>query len=354
MYLFESMQEPLIEIAWMAVATAAGGAIGWTLDAWVLGRLRRLAFRSDSPMDDLLLHALRGAPMALCALAGLRLVARWRSMDPVWGVPMAHITLALAVLVFCMVAARALSGWLLHLTSGLQQGSRSASILGIVVRAVIFSIGALVILNDLGISIAPMVTALGVGGLAVALALQDTLSNLFAGIQLLASRQLSIGDFVKLETGEEGYLMDITWRNTTVRALANHIIVIPNAKLASTVIHNHQLPDPEVAVLLEVGVSYDSDLEHVERVTIETARAVVRRMEPGLNDFDPFIRYNAFAESSVNFSVILRAREFTGRYELVHEFMKALHRCFRTEGIVIPYPMRTINVNIPELVHDEH
>ena len=89
-------------------------------------------------------------------------------------------------------------------------GSRSASILGVVTRASIFLVGSLVVLHDLGISITPMLTALGVGGLAVALALQDTLTNLFAGIQLLASRQLNVGDFVKLESGEEGHLVDIT------------------------------------------------------------------------------------------------------------------------------------------------
>jgi small-conductance mechanosensitive channel len=253
----------------------------------------------------------------------------------------------------CLVLARLIIAWLMPITSGLGHGVRTASIVGIVVRVLVFSIGALLVLHDLGISITPMITALGVGGLAVALALQDTLSNLFAGIQLLASRQLAVGDFVKLDTGEEGYLVDITWRNTTVRALGNHLIVIPNAKLAAAIIQNHQRPDPEVAVLVQVGVSYDSDLEHVERVTVDTARKVVSRLQPDLKDFDPFIRYNSFADSSISFSVILRAKEFTERYLLVHEFIKALHRSYRHEGIVIPYPMRTVHMDIPQLVTND-
>lgn len=287
-------------------------------------------------------------------LVGTRIVLRTMVADPAARAPMAHAILALAVLSICMVLARMAASWIHHTTSGLMGGSRTASILGIIVRAVIFSVGALVVLHDLGIAIAPMITALGVGGLAVALALQDTLSNLFAGLQLIASRQVNVGDYVKLDSGDEGYLTDITWRNTTIRALPNHMVVVPNAKLAGAIVQNHHLPDPEVAVLVQVGVSYDSDLDRVEEVTVATARRVLLRLQPRLKTFDPFIRYHTFNESSIGFSVILRAAEFTERFELVHEFIKALHRAYRAEGIVIPYPIRTLQMGLANTLQHEH
>lgn len=334
--------------------TLAGAVAGWLLDLLVLRRFRSLARRSATPIDDVVVDAFRGLLPLWGALLGLRLALRWHELPDRWNEPVARLVFIAAVATICSLIARMAIGWLHHATGRVLSGrSRSASIIGIITRVVVFLVGALVVLHDLGISITPMLTALGVGGLAVALALQDTLTNLFAGIQLLASRQLSVGDFVKLETGEEGYLVDITWRNTTIRALSNHMIVVPNAKLAASIIQNHQQPEPEEAVVMQVGVSYDSDLEHVEQVTIDTAREVIRRVQPHLEGFDPFIRYHTFAESSIGFSVILRAREFTERYELVHEFVKALHRRYKEEGIVIPYPMRTLQIDMqPSLIHE--
>ena len=151
-----------------------------------------------------------------------------------------------------------------------------------------------------------------------------------------------------------GYFMDITWRNMMIRVLSNHLIVVPNVKLAFSIIQNHQQPEPEEAVVMQVGVSYDSDLDHVEQVTIDTAREVVKRVQPGLKDFDPFIRYHTFADSSIGFSVIMRATEFTERYVLMHEFVKALHRRYKAEGIVIPYPMRTLQIDMQHSLIHEH
>jgi small-conductance mechanosensitive channel len=204
-------------------------------------------------------------------------------------------------------------------------------------------VGILVILQTLGISITPIITALGVGGLAVALALQDTLANLFAGIHILVSRQMRPGDYVKLASGEEGYVVDVTWRQTTIRQLPNNIIIVPNAQIASTITTNYHLPEEELSVLVQVGVDYDSDLDHVERVTIDVAREVLRDVEGGVVSFEPFIRYHTFNDSSIDFSVILRAKEFVNQYLLKHEFVKRLHKRYQDEGIVIPFPIRTLD-----------
>jgi small-conductance mechanosensitive channel len=203
-------------------------------------------------------------------------------------------------------------------------------------------LGLLVVLNGIGLSITPMLTALGVGGLAVALALQEPLANFFAGLFITLAGQLRVGDYVKLDSGQEGYIVDFSWRSTRLKMLANNLVVVPNSKLAQAIVVNHHLPSQDLAVLVDVGVDYASDLAHVERVAIEVGRAVLVKTPGGVPDFEPFIRYHTFADSSINFTVILRAKEFVDQYLIKHEFVKRLHARFNQEGIVIPFPIRTI------------
>jgi len=216
-------------------------------------------------------------------------------------------------------------------------------------RLLIFLLGALVILDTLHISITPLLASLGVGGLAIGLALQGTLSNLFAGMQIISDQPIRIGDFIKLESGEEGYVTEIGWRATKIRMLPNNTVVIPNSKVADSVLINYYLPDTELAVLVQVGVSYSSELEHVEKVTIEVAKEIQQTVPGAVVEFQPFTRYHTFDSSSINFTVIMRAKEFVDNYLMKHEFIKRLHARYRTENIVIPFPIRTLDVP-PELV----
>jgi small-conductance mechanosensitive channel len=208
---------------------------------------------------------------------------------------------------------------------------------------VVAVLGLLVILNGLGLSITPMLTALGVGGLAVALALQEPLGNFFAGLFLTLAGQIRVGDYVKLDSGQEGYVVDFSWRSTRLRMLANNLIVVPNAKLAQAILVNHHLPSEELAVLVQVGVDYSSDLGHVERVAIDVGRDVMRSVAGGVAEFEPFVRFHTFGESSVDFTMILRARQYVDQYLVKHEFIKRLHARFDAEGIVIPFPIVTVD-----------
>jgi len=200
----------------------------------------------------------------------------------------------------------------------------------------------MLILANLGISLTPILTTLGIGSLAVAIALQDTLGNLFAGLYIKADRPIEIGQYVRLESGEEGYVDAIGWRSTRIRMLPNNMVVVPNSKIVQSNITNYYLPDRELAVLVEVGVHYDSDLEKVERVTREVAKEVLQTVPGGVPHFEPFIRYHTFSDSSINFTVILRGREFVDNFLIRHEFIKRLHVRYQKEGIVIPFPIRTV------------
>jgi len=211
-------------------------------------------------------------------------------------------------------------------------------------RILLFTLFALSALDTLGISITPLLASLGVGSVAVALALQDTLSNFFSGLYILIDRPMRPGDFVQLDPDTQGHVVKIGWRSTQVKLLSNNIVVIPNSKLAASQFTNFDLPEKETAVLVQAGVSYGSDLVKVERVTIEVAKKVLSEVQGGVTSFEPFIRYHTFGDSSINFTVILRAKHFTDNYLLKHEFIKALHARYRSENIEIPFPQRTIHM----------
>ncbi|MCS6832704.1 MAG: mechanosensitive ion channel family protein [Flammeovirgaceae bacterium] len=208
-------------------------------------------------------------------------------------------------------------------------------------NSIIIIIGGLLILNTLGISIAPMLTALGVGGLAVALALKDTLSNLFSGIYLLITKNINIGDYVKM--GDvEGHITDITLRTTTLKTIQGNLIVIPNSNFSTATLTNFSLPDKETVAIVEVGVSYASDLEFVEKISLEVARETIQAHEGAVKTFEPIVRFRAFGDSSIQFIVVMRATDFTNISPLRSEFIKRLHRRYKEEGIEIPFPIRTL------------
>ncbi|GAB4461943.1 MAG: mechanosensitive ion channel family protein [Armatimonadaceae bacterium] len=333
-------------IAWLRPALfAVGGLVlGVIVDRVLVGQLCRLAQSKNSAFFTDLVKILGHAPVVWLLAAGIHL-AMLNVPIPVSESAARTISNTLFVIVALtitlMLARIAVTG-IGYYTTRITGVLPSASILGNLVRLGILIIGGLIILQSLGISITPVLTALGVGGLAVSLALQDTLSNLFAGLQIIASRRFHPGDYVKLDSGEEGIIRDISWRIVTVETLTQQTHVIPNSKLSTNIVTNYSLPEPEMNLLIPVGVSYASDLAHVERVTVEVAREVQQTVEGAVPDWEPYIRYNQFGDSSINFNVVVRITGFRHHLLVRHEFIKRLHVRFNSEGIEIPFPIRTV------------
>lgn len=206
-------------------------------------------------------------------------------------------------------------------------------------------LGIMVILSAEDVKVTAILTALGVGGLAVALALQDTLSNLFAGFYMAVARQISPGDYVKLHTGEEGYVADITWRSTTFRSLANNLIIVPNAKLAQAIVTNYHLPDKRMCTSVQVPVSYASDPDHVARVLLEVATRATAEI-PGMpSDPAPSVTFEpGFGDFALVFSVNYYVSEFSQQFNVRQELRKRILLRLRQEGIEIPFPTRTVRL----------
>lgn len=319
----------------------------------VLMAVRGLGFRilhkwadgTDTKIDDITIKALRFPSIFWCVAIGLYIGIAVSDLPDKYVLYISKL-IHIIVIFSITIAAANLAGKIF--TDYIQKASLPIPTTGLaygILKGTILVLGFLIILSVLGISITPLITALGVGGLAVALALQDTLANLFAGIHILVEKAIRVGDFIKLESGQEGYVDDITWRTTRIRMLPNNIVVIPNSMLSQSIVTNYYLPERRMSLLIPVGVSYSSDPEQVERILIEEAKGAVGQIPGLLGDPEPFVRFiPGFGDSSLDFTLICQVKEFVDQYLAQHELRKRIFRRFRQEGIDIPFPHRTVYV----------
>ena len=324
-----------LHAVWTAVTLVAAYILGQFLRVIVAAKLAKFAGRTEGEWDDVVIKEVKKRVTFWSLLVGAHLsLNHWAlnydtlelSRRVISALGVASVTFALAEILTRLVV--------LH-------GRRAAppvQVSGLtttLVRIVIVLLGALVIVRSFGHDITPYLTALGVGGLAVALALQDPLSNLFAGIFNSIAGQVRMGDFVRLDSGAEGHVVDFNWRSTRLKALAGNMIVVPNAKLAQAIVTNFTLPTSDLGFSVDFNVAHDSDLAQVERVALEVAEAVVRDVPGAVKDAAPAVRFIAFADTGVRVSVGARALSFTDQALVRSELIKRLQVRLREEGITI-------------------
>ena len=329
----------------MVVLTAAGIGGGWACERLLSRRARRARRRTASAWNDVLLGSVHRLPMIWSAVAALYLGVNIAG----YGEPLRNLAGRAAgvtvIVTFVIVAMRLAAAGITGFAKRSTGVETSTTLVQNVVRLLLLILGTALILQNLGINITALVTALGISGLAVALALQDTLGNLFAGMQIIMSRQIKPGHYVALATGEEGAVTDIQARNTTIRTYPErNRVLVPNSILASTVVTNYSLPHRRLFVTLAIGVAYDSDLEKVEAVTVDAARQALSEVEGGLTDEEPFVRFEEFSDFSINFLLRVPVRQFTDQFLIRHELVKRIHKRYGAEGIEIPFPIRTVHM----------
>ena len=328
--------------------------VGVVLNRMLTKKLDAKVEATDSELMGIFLRAMKGLPIPLCFVSGLYwCVQAWEDM-PV-GLDKIFSCVLFAVIVFSLtrVCERTLSGFIRLKFSGSSDMTQS-TLLDTIFRVAIYASGILIVLDYLEISIAPIMAAMGVGGMAVAFGVRETLENIFSGLQIIVSKQLRVNDYIKLSTGDEGRVTDINWRYITITPPSDsNVVVIPNKVIAGSVTTNYSQPRDDIVLVVPIGVGYESDLEHVERVTVEVARELQKKIDGYEPEFDengvdrsplaPVVRYQAFNDSSIDFNAVMHVQTFTNQYVLKHEFIKAIKKRFDAEGINIPFPIRTLD-----------
>lgn len=332
-----------------------GVLLGGMVAHRVRAAVRNGRFPMDSPMD-ILMGSMKRLPTVWGFLIGLNWAVHQVPLSDFSQFVMSCVIFTLLVWSVAAFLQRALCR-VIEIRMGTGGNPVSTSLLLDLVGATVYIVGGIIVLDACGVSITPLVTALGVGGLTIALGLQETMANLFAGLHLLLTKQVRIGDHIRMENGSEGQITDITWRYAKIHTVTNNVIIVPNSKLAASVITNYDMPAEgvnsisieDVAFSVSVGVAYDSDLDQVEAVTLDVAREVLARLDPALDAGEgastaPTVRFHTFGDSSILFNVNLHTTSFRSQYLIRHEFIKALKKRFEEENIVIPFPIRTVRM----------
>jgi len=338
----------LINYEWWRLAVPTGVLLGCLAAGLVLRRLLVTGLRRSSMggsrVGEVVIDALSGPTLIWALILGVDLATRFSDM-PAKYVHRVDVTLlALWIVSLTMIAAK-LTGNIVRFygshVSG--QAAASATLSRNLAQIAVYTLGILILLNHIGVDIRPLLTALGVGGLAVALALQDTMANLFAGFYISVAGQIRLGDYIKLNSGEEGYVVDITWRSTTLRALGNNLIFVPNSKLGQANVTNFNLPEKKMGSSLTVRVAYGSDAEQVETLLLSEATAAAQELS-GIVAADPITVtwIPGFTDAALVLSLNYNVTEFVTQFGVQSELRKRLYRKLRAEGISIGAPTQII------------
>ena len=262
-------------------------------------------------------------------------------LDP-YRIVIKKIFFIISVILLSIIISRVLNVLINRWLKVQKKFEKTPKLINKILTVIIYLIALLTILDFLSIKVTPLIATLGLGGLAVGFALQTTLINFFSGIYLISDKPVGVGDYIELEGNISGFVEDIGWRSTRIKTIPNCIIIVPNSKISESIIKNYSLPNEEILVLVECGVSYTSNLKKVEKVTLEVAKQIEKNVAGGVKEFTPYLRYHTFGDSNINFSVYLKVNGFANKHLIVHEFIKSIKERYDKEKIEISWPVRKI------------
>ena len=343
-----------IDIVWALIILVIILVVVKAIFMIIHSRFRKLAKKTKSTFDDALVCMIGQPVYWVIVLIGANLILK----DVNYAVQHAQqlnlgfkIAWAVWGMFLMMRIVKGLIEWYISdaaIKSKVKIEATALSILKRIIYVVIIIVGVMVVLSYLGVAITPLIASLGIGGLAVALALQDTLANYFSGIYISTDKSISLGEYIELDQSGDndlkGYVDRIGWRTTRIKTLSNNFVIVPNRKLAESVITNYDQPDKQMCFSIDIGVAYGSDLDKVEKVTIDVAKQVIKKVDGAVKNFEPFIRFKEFGDSNIKFAVNLRVQEFVNQYLLKHEFIKALKKRYDKEKIEISLPATKVYV----------
>ncbi|MFC2020027.1 mechanosensitive ion channel family protein [Chloroflexota bacterium] len=333
---------PLLESVWALGVLIVSALVAWLVRLGLKYAKRRSERLSKTALLPQFLQSISSPIFLLIVSQGLLLAISSLSYLAQWQSYLGKAAIAFVIIIvtyWLVLSGRLLLSWYLRRNKVRQSLVR---LLQRITAIIIYIVGILVLLDHLGISITPLIAGLGVGGLAVALALQPTLSNFFASTQIVFDKMVRVGDYIELDSGERGYVANVGWRSTRVRTTFNNLMVIPNSRLVDSIITNYYGPDMEMAVMVEAGVSYSSDLAQVEDAALAVAREIIEELPEAVKTREPWFSFDEFGDSNINFWLWLYATDRIGSFRVKSELIKRLHTRFAQEGITINYPVRLL------------
>jgi len=313
---------------------------------WGVRFAQRRADREGWIRTSMVLRTMFWLPIFWCTLfVALLILEEFSEVSAVRSVGRVMVQ-ALLIISIAVVLARIMVKWVRLVTS--KQAVASSSIFNYLINGFAVVIVLMAVLYTLNVSVPIIIVAFLGSTLGLSVALREPLSNLFAGLVLTASGRISPGNFIRLPSGQQGRVMDIEWDVTLIRQLNEGHIIVPNTIMTQAEIINFDWMNSEYVLPVDLGVDYGSDLDQVERVTIEVADNVLRQIYDGVVLAPSYIWYKSFDDSDIRLTVYLRCRNFGDNIKIKHEFLKQINRRYAQEGIVMPFPTFALQPQIDD------
>ncbi len=343
------LDSPIIDFVSQPWITAGLLFLGVLLAGWIVWRLvyrwlHRLAAKTETIWDDVLIQALRPLLLILTLMAAAAVAMKAPEIPKVLAGPIHQGLRVGSMLAVILFVDRMIIGWFTHGGQEAQQVGGGRGIIRLSVHVLVYIVGGLMILDTLGVKVTAILTTLGVGSLALALALQPTLASFVAGLQIAVERSVNVGDVVALGSGQKGTVVDIGWRTTKLLGFDNNMIYVPNSKLVGELLTNFNQPDKNLTMNLIFGVHYKSDLDKVEALCTQLALQAVESVAGNPRDVEPSVKFRAFNDSAIEVGIFIPVEEHAEQFKIKHELVKLIQKEFAREGIIIPYPIRTVEM----------
>lgn len=297
-----------------------------------------LTKKTSTQIDDIILHHIKIPSILIGILISLYITIEFSNLPEKYHPVLIKSIYTLFIVSVTVFFANISVAIIKHVFELKKLPTTGTTLTFIIIQVLIYLTGTLVLLSYLNIPIAPLITTLGIGGLAVGLALKDTLSNIFSGLYILIEKRVSVGDFIEIDEKKRGFVIDINWRTTVVKTLSEDFIIIPNEKLAQSIIINYSKPIDYIRTSIEIPVSYDTDIDKFEKVVMEEVELFSKEDDAIISEPKPVLRFEpGFGNSSLNFTLFVFCKDYNSTFYVKSQLRKRILKRLRKEKIEIPY-----------------
>lgn len=297
-----------------------------------------LTKKTSTQIDDIILHHIKIPSILIGILISLYITIEFSNLPEKYHPVLIKSIYTLFIVSVTVFFANISVAIIKHVFELKKLPTTGTTLTFIIIQVLIYLTGTLVLLSYLNIPIAPLITTLGIGGLAVGLALKDTLSNIFSGLYILIEKRVNVGDFIEIDEKKRGFVIDINWRTTVVKTLSEDFIIIPNEKLAQSIIINYSKPIDYIRTSIEIPVSYDTDIDKFEKVVMEEVELFSKEDDAIISEPKPVLRFEpGFGNSSLNFTLFVFCKDYNSTFYVKSQLRKRILKRLRKEKIEIPY-----------------
>jgi len=322
---------------------------------WVLSNLavmvlnrwgRRLTTFTSTDLDDRVLQRVIPYVSRLFVVLGVYLAIRSLPLQEKLILIASGIIYIILVVIVCNLIYHVMDELMKWYVAGQQNTAgavMSRQMMPVAEKIVsLFLMGAalIVVLKHFDYDIFTLVTALGIGSLAIGMAAKDTLAHMISGFTIMLDRPFRIGDRIQLVGGQIGDVTDIGLRSTKIKTFDNQLLIIPNSDLCNTMLSNQAFPNSRARGRINIGVAYDSDVEQVKQLLVATAAEVA----DVLIDPPPEAFFVTFGDSALNMSLFFWVEEYNTLFATTDKINSLIIKRFAEHSIEIPFPIRTVKM----------